>query len=104
MPNEEILKDLVDSIFSQVSILLKLSLESACTIGFNEGRPKWHDLRKDPNDLPKKDEKFVTEVSETVLSQKGQRVIYYFEEKKWYSDWQEEKVFAWLELPKFKDA
>lgn len=40
MPNEEILKDLVDSIFSQVSILLKLSLESACTIGFNEGRPK----------------------------------------------------------------
>lgn len=21
--------------------------------GFHEGQPKWHDLRKDPNDLPK---------------------------------------------------
>jgi hypothetical protein len=79
-------------------------LEEAVTMAFEQALPKWHDLRKDPNDLPKKDERFVTKVSETVLSQKGQRVIYYFEEKKWYSDWQEEKVFAWLELPKFKDS
>lgn len=25
--------------------------------GYAEGKPKWHDLRKDPNDLPKKRER-----------------------------------------------
>ena len=104
MTDEEMLKGWVDSIFNQVSTLLKLSLESACTIGFNEGRPKWHDLRKDPNDLPKSDERFINKVSITVLSQKGQRVVYYFDSKEWYSDKQQEEVFAWTDLPKFKDA
>jgi len=64
---------------------------------------KWHDLRKDPNDLPKNDERFDTEVSVPVWSSKGNIVVYYFETKEWYCNGQKEEVIAWCEIPKFEE-
>ena len=34
--------------------------EEVYLAGLHEGQPKWHDLRKEPNDLPKDEGKFIT--------------------------------------------
>lgn len=70
--------------------------------GLKAGRPQWHDLQKDPNDLPK--------VGVQVLSEQGTRVIYKGEGFNWveYSPnadniklrkWEE--PIAWCEIPTF---
>lgn len=104
MTDEELAEIWVTSHYnSAVKPVIQL-LERAYIAGLEAGKPNWHDLRKDPNDLPKSDERFINKVSVTVLSEKGQRVVYYFDSKEWYSDQQQEKVTAWTDLPKFEDA
>lgn len=34
------------------------NVEEAFLAGLKTGRPQWHDLRKDPNDLPKKNKSY----------------------------------------------
>lgn len=76
--------------------------------GLKEGKPKWHDLRKDPNDLPLK----MGIGSEVVLISYDGEVTdfayYNFEAKRWEHD---EDAFyicnpppiAWCEIPKFEE-
>ena len=54
-------------------------------------------------DLPKRDERFETEVSVSVFSSKGKLVVYYFETKEWYCNGQKEEVIAWCEISKFEE-
>ena len=63
----------------------------------------WHDLRKNPNDLPERDKTFVTEVSVTVVVYPLGFAVYYFFDKKWYSNGKEVKVDRWCEIPQFKE-
>ena len=62
---------------------------------------KWHDLRKDPNDLPK--------YNSTVLDENGNK-IEYIGYGKWevYSDYYERYIeidppIAWCEVPTFEE-
>lgn len=70
--------------------------------GLKAGRPEWHDLRKDPNDLPKK----------------GKSVLCYFvinrfaimdlrNDNLWYGDgycgFDTSEIIAWCEIPTFTD-
>ena len=83
--------------------------------GLKAGRPQWHDLRKDPNDLPKeydtiresfgiypKDETF-----HTVLNQDGEYVHcfsgtwYYIYEEDSTGETMRADVIAWCEIPTF---
>ena len=62
---------------------------------------KWHDLRKDPNDLPK--------YNSTVLDENGDK-IEYIGHGKWevYSEYYERYIevdppIAWCEVPTFEE-
>ena len=64
---------------------------------------EWHDLRKNPDDLPKKDERFLANVSISVMTQKNIFACYYFDEKRWYSHGLLiNSPIAWHEIPIFE--
>lgn len=67
--------------------------------GLTEGKPKWHDLRKDSNDLPKGDEDCLCLVSECYF------VGHYVrEDKEWHFDeFRSNRVIAWCEISKFEE-
>ena len=64
---------------------------------------RWHDLRKNPNDLPKKDDRFCANISVAVMTQTNDLALYSFDAKKWYSKGKEIYVIAWCELHKFEE-
>lgn len=65
--------------------------------GFKAGRPQWHDLRKDPNDLPNG--------GRIVSDQEGNNVIYVERLNTWIYRHRTCKanVIAWCENPSFKE-
>lgn len=64
----------------------------------------WHDLRKNPNDLPKKNEMISANISHCVMTQKNKFACYNFDDKKWYSNGLIiNPPIAWCEIPKFED-
>ena len=70
-------------------------IKQAFLTGLKAGRPQWHDLRKDPNDLP--------EDTYDVLDQAGYKVHYNFFQNVWVNEKDEidEHVIAWCEIPTF---
>lgn len=63
--------------------------------GLAEGKPKWHDLRKDPNDLPKENGCYW-----------GYANYFGFQYRKIYwlgNKFDVTRVIAWCELPKFEE-
>lgn len=95
-------------------------MESACLAGIKAGKPKWHDLRKSPNDLPKESDRYLC------YWEGGEQWIMDFEaEVNSFGYWcnvydkqslgfvdsvfetikerGEDEVIAWCELPKFKE-
>lgn len=79
--------------------------------GFTEGKPKWHDLRKDPNDLPKYKNSSVNRVC--WINEYGNKCYHdaFYDDKGFY--WVSEKtcikrypvinVIAWVELSEFEE-
>lgn len=65
---------------------------------------KWHDLRKDPNDLPKID---IGRTSITVLNEDGNKVYYDYYSEYWRYDDEELNIttppVGWCEIPKFEE-
>ena len=84
------------------------NVKEAFLAGLKAGRPQWHDLRKDPNDLPKK-------VGNYILDTACERHTFelsfvdYFEDKHWIDEENhniegyDEGVIAWCEIPTFTD-
>ena len=73
-------------------------IEKAVLYGLTEGRKeKWHDLRKNPNDLPE----------DCVINQDGKRVLYESINKVWRNDDADEYIcddpIAWCEIPTFEE-
>ena len=72
--------------------------------GLKAGRPQWHDLRKDPNDLP---EKMILGSREVYIEYKDgvtDFAYYRFDKKSWVRSENEElaeNVIAWCEIPQF---
>ena len=71
--------------------------ERAYIAGAEENGVVWHDLRKDPNDLPKD--------CYDVLDEAGYRVFYHHKEGVWKnaSGSKIVEVIAWCEIPQFKE-
>ena len=65
--------------------------------GLHEGQPNWHDLRKDPNDLPKKN-KFYWVYMDCQGNKTYRSVV-------WQGCWctWNGVVLAWCEEPQFKE-
>lgn len=61
--------------------------------GLAEGKPKWHDLRKDPNDLPKENGIYWCKWEDGSYSTE-----HYFQDYG-FGDY----VIIWCELPKFEE-
>lgn len=72
-----------------------------------ESKYKWHDLRKDPNDLPETSN-WCHCVSVPVLNQDGIKVMYNYLRETWHfarrrNQYETCKVVVWCELPKFEE-
>lgn len=69
--------------------------------GLAEGKPKWHDLRKDPNDLPKHSGLYCVqcgEVREFVKEELSWFTVHFVPCMNCTED-----TYAWCELPKFEE-
>ena len=73
-------------------------IEQAYLAGLYEGQPKWHDLRENPNDLPKVNGQYWVCYEDSVnIGRKGYEMWVFINEK-----WEHTaKVIAWYELPTF---
>lgn len=90
---------------------LKQSFQDGAELGYNRGleagRPKWHDLRKDPDDLPSRSDEN-KDKSNRVITDKGIG-FYYFRKEKWYTSEGDEaycferKITAWCEILKYTE-
>ena len=72
--------------------------------GLKAGRPQWHDLRKDPNDLPEKMGLGSKEVYVAYENGITDFACYRFDKKCWERSENEElaeNVVAWCEIPTF---
>ena len=72
------------------------NVEEAYLAGLKAGRPQWHDLRKDPNDLPKEDYEIIT------LHENGNKNIQNWKNGNW-TNAIVIPVIAWCEIPTFTD-
>ena len=69
--------------------------------------PVWHDLRKNPEDLPSRSDEN-EDKSNRVITDKGIG-FYHYRKGKWYTSENEEaylfarNVIAWCEIPKFEE-
>lgn len=86
--------------------IIRNKLKRTFLAGLKVGRPKWHDLRKDPNDLPKQNT--LLDRSDVVITDVG--IGHYNHRKqKWYVHHEEcnlsfsERIVAWAEIPKFEE-
>lgn len=77
--------------------------------GLKAGRPQWHDLRKDPKDVP--DEGTYLVVWQNARGYRETMIMRYEEddeeEMHWIDvegDWWDDDVIAWREIPKFEEA
>lgn len=80
-----------------IPVYATLDIDRAFVAGAKENGVVWHDLRKDPKDLPK-DKKFK-------ITDKGNIGFYDSYWEKWYYWNSNEMVFppiAWCEIPSFK--
>ena len=69
--------------------------------GLKAGRPQWHDLRKDPNDLPKKNGEYFCKVNShwEKYGVKHFTLQPYGYNRQW--EGQGYSVIAWCEIPTF---
>ena len=77
--------------------------------GLKAGRPQWHDLRKDPKDLPKEVGNYIVCFLDTACERHTFELSFvdYFEDKHWIDEdnhnieGYDEGVIAWCEIPTF---
>lgn len=103
MTDEEMAEEYSRSVCAWIEdrdALDEMDIQESFLAGLKAGRPQWHDLRKDPNDLPKYYGVF--------LDDNGDKILY-VGTGKWYvySEYYEKDVEveppkAWCELPKFE--
>ena len=62
-------------------------------LGLAEGKPKWHDLRKAPKDLPKHSGEYWSKWEDGTYS-----TVHYFTDNGFGS-----YIIAWCELPEFEE-
>lgn len=96
-----------DEIFGLVENIVK----KAYLDGLKEGRQKWHNLRKDPNDLPKENKEYLVAFKNFLNQEEIVTDVFNWEICKFvdedYTDipWLEYKdvLVAWCEIPRFEE-
>ena len=85
---------------------IEKKFKEAFLAGLKAGRPQWHDLRKDPNNLP--DEGTYLVVLRNDYGYKELFMMYYEEDDEEELHWvdgdcevQDEHIIAWCEIPTF---
>ena len=88
-------------------------IKKFCLMGYELGlkadRAQWHDLRKDPNDLPKEVGNYIVCFLDTACERHTFELSFvdYFEDKHWVDEYNhniesfDEGVIAWCEIPTF---
>ena len=99
MKDEEMAEEYLQSIEGDDCVIItdREERKQAFLAGLKAGRPQWHDLRKDPKDLPK-------DTVSVLISRGTPRTSRARYNGKWYgyySDDEIEDVIAWCELPIF---
>ena len=79
-------RDKIENLYSE-------ELKQAFLAGLKAGRPEWHDLREDPNDLPN--------VDKVVLNQVGMATRY--DPNRGFLGLDGIGVIAWCEIPKYTE-
>jgi len=77
---------------------IEKKIKDSFLAGLKAGRPQWHDLRKDPNDLPKDN-------NEVLVYMWDSYYIGYFNLDSWhFENFSEgkEQADAWCEIPTFE--
>lgn len=69
---------------------------SSFLAGLKAGKPKWHDLRKDPNDLPKVNQKVLLQIKD-----EGRPIIDFYTRYGVWNFTNEYEAIAWCEIPKY---
>ena len=80
--------------FGENHIDVSLIKQESFLAGLKAGKPQWHDLRKDPNDLPNGDR--------VVLNQVGMATRY--DPNRGFLGLDGIGVIAWCEIPKFEES
>lgn len=98
-------------------ILTSKDLQEAYITGAKAHSVKWHDLRKDSNDLPKEDGWYEVSVYSKIKGTRKsglytKRAFYSLDRREWQTnccdfcqrdDWVNTMIRAWTELPKFEE-
>ena len=73
--------------------------------GLHEGQPKWHDLRKNPNDLPKVTKEYITNIGVMTFDRLKDRHLWTTSlcDACDYCEEVTDEVIAWCEIPQFKE-
>ena len=65
-------------------------------------KPIWHDLRKNPDDLPKTNKDVLVMIRRAKYQEITVKACY--DLSRWiYQNWSNDVVLAWMDIPKFKD-
>lgn len=104
MTDDELAEEYIDEhapCFREYPKAPRGALKQSFLAGLEKGRPKWHDLRENPNDLPPL-EKGARFMSIDVLTDRGETAYYYYEDC-WYDTYNNEidQPLAWCEIPKY---
>lgn len=87
------------------AVFTREEVEQAYIDGATENGIQWHDLRKDPNDLPKVVKEYITNIGVMTFDRLKDRHLWttpicdacdYYEEVT-------DEVIAWCEIPQFKE-
>ena len=100
MTEEEMAEEYANKQHTHI-ILQWEKIKQAYLAGLHEGQPKWHDLRKDPNDLPLCNESGISTIK---MTDKGEWATYLSYRKEWYTKQSIKiEVFQWcdFEIPQF---
>ena len=81
-----------ESVIHLKHLLVTMYMQGAIENGIH-----WHDLRKDPNDLPTEEKEFLVYTKEWGIEIRG-----YFADDKYFSC-RRNIVIAWCEIPQFKE-
>ena len=109
MKDEEKAEEYVQSIEGDDCVIItdREERKQAFLAGLKAGRPQWHDLRKDPNDLPKEDIYLVIRLNDENTCYKYCTGFWEKDEKVFHTlfcDKVDTKdIIAWCEIPQFKE-
>lgn len=101
MTGEEKAEEYVQSIEGDDCVIItdREERKQAYLAGLKAGRPQWHDLRKDPNDLPKKNGEYWAYMSS--YGNKIKRALVW--ENGVFDNMYDATILAWCEIPQFKE-